>query len=83
MIPGAEQIRAATRAASSIRTLPQTFVIVWLSVVALAGLLVRPAIIQALGARYWLMSITPLYVLLFSVLVGFIVLGRKNPRAFK
>lgn len=83
MIPAAEQIRAAARAASSIRTLPQTFVIVWLSVIVLTGLLVRPTIIHALGARYWLMTITPLYVLLFSVLVGFIVLGRKNPRAFR
>ncbi len=83
MIPGADQIRAATRAASGIRTLPQTFVMVWLSVIALAGVLARPAIIQGLGARYWLMAISPLYVLLFSLLVGFVLLGRNNPRTFK
>jgi hypothetical protein len=82
MVPASEHVRTLVRAISVVKTLPQTFVLLWLSVIGVICMLVRPAVIQALGAQYWLMTIGPLYILLFLMWISFVVLIRNPPRGF-
>jgi hypothetical protein len=82
MIPASEHVRTFVRAVSVVKTLPQTFVLLWLSVIGLMCLLVRPAVIKTLGAQYWVMTIGPLYILLFLMWISFVILMRNPPRGF-
>jgi hypothetical protein len=69
-------------AALAVKNVLHLFAIVWVSVVVLLWRFVRPEVIAAVGPRGWALTVLPLFILLFTVWISFVVLVRRDARLF-
>lgn len=65
-----------------VKNLTNLIAVIWLSLIALLGLFVRPAVILAVGARGWILTLLPLFALLFLILISLLTLVRGNAHLF-
>jgi hypothetical protein len=65
-----------------VRNLTNLIAVIWLSLIALLSLFVRPSVILAVGARGWSLTLLPLFTLLFLVLISLMKMVRGNAQLF-
>lgn len=68
--------------ALAVRNLLHLYAIVWLSIVALLGRLVRPEVISAVGPRDWIWTVLLLFILLYGVWISLVMMVRRDARLF-
>jgi hypothetical protein len=65
-------------AALAVKDLTHLVALVWVSTIALLCLAFRVDVIDAVGPRYWLMTVLPLFALLHVVWISLVGMVRRN-----
>jgi hypothetical protein len=68
--------------ALAVKNLLHLFAIVWVSIVVLLALFVRPDVIDAMGPLYWMFTVLPLFILLYMIWISFVVMVRRDAHLF-
>jgi hypothetical protein len=65
----------------AIKNLLHLFAVIWLSVIGLLCLFVRPDVIEAVGDN-WSLTVLPMFALLYLVWISFVLILRQDARFF-